>query len=366
MVKSTSASVAKYVNQLLLLPILLTIFLYFGKPVLVPFFFSILLAMLMAPLCRLLDSRGIARAVSCTICVLILLVFFLLLTFVIAVQLSDFLKDLDLIQEKIGRMWESVKQYVQTRFDISREQQETMVQKQMNEMQKSPTLGIGNIAGGITGLFAGFGIVLVFIFLLLYHKEKYERFFLKLYGGEDKEEVKEVLSQITQVAQKYLTGRLISMVFLFVLYAVALLVIGIKNALLLSAIASVLTIIPYIGPIIGGMFPFMTAMVTGDSMQSALWVLVALAVIQVIDNYFVEPNVIGGEVSLTALSTIVAIFIGGILWGGAGMVLFIPMLSIAKIIFDHVDKLKPYGYVIGDEGESPSGKFLNFFKRKSK
>src|SRR5688572_4608822 len=83
-----------------------------------------------------------------------------------------------------------------------------------------------------------------------------------------------------------------------------------------------------------------------------------------IDNYFVEPNVIGGEVRLTVLSTILAIFIGGILWGVAGMILFIPMLSILKIIFNHVEELKPYGYVLGNEGKSPSSKIMGWFRRK--
>jgi predicted PurR-regulated permease PerM len=154
------------------------------------------------------------------------------------------------------------------------------------------------------------------------------------------------------------------MIFLFVLYSVSLLLIGIKNALLLSAIASLLTIIPYIGPILGGLFPLMTAMVTETSVQPVLWVLAALIVIQAIDNYFVEPNVIGGEVRLTALSTIISIFIGGILWGIAGMILFIPILSILKIIFSHVEKLKPFGYLIGDEGKSPSSKIKAWFRKK--
>lgn len=364
MVKSTSAVFAKYVNQVLLLPVLLTVFLYFGKPVLVPLFFSIMLAMLMAPLCSYLDKRGCIRAISCVICVLIILLFLLMLGYVIVVQLADFLKDMDQIKQRCTKMFQSVQEYIQSNYDISRDRQEDIVRNQVNEMQQSSTMNMARVAGGVAEAVTSVGIVLVFTFLLLYHKEKYERFFLKLYGGEDGQEVKKVLTEITQVAQKYLTGRLLSMIFLFVLYTIALLIIGIKNALLLSAIASLLTIIPYIGPVIGGVFPFLTALVSENSVQPAIWVLVAMVLIQTIDNYFVEPNVIGGEVSLTALSTIIAIFIGGILWGAAGMILFIPMLSIAKIIFDHVPQLKPYGYVIGDDGESPSGKLLSWFKKK--
>jgi predicted PurR-regulated permease PerM len=353
------------INQALLMPILLTVVLYFGKPVLIPLFFAILLAMLMAPVCRFFDERGWVRALSCTICILILLVSFLLVIGIVIMQLSDFLEDMNKINQQLNEIWISSKQQIEAWFDISPRQQDVMMKKQMEEMKASPAFQLDKIAGQITGLLVGLAIVLVFTFLLLYHKEKYESFFLKLYAEKDRQEVKEVLGQITHVSQQYLVGRILSMIFLFVLYAISLLVIGIENALLLSAIASLLTIVPYVGPILGGLFPVMTAMVTETSVQPVIWVLVALIFIQAIDNYFVEPNVIGGEVKLTALATILSIFIGGILWGIAGMILFIPILSILKIIFSHVEDLKPYGYLIGDEGKSPSSKIKDWFRKKS-
>ncbi len=98
----------------------------------------------------------------------------------------------------------------------------------------------------------------------------------------------------------------------------------------------------------GRRFPLKVALVTEDSLQPAIWVMVTFSVIQGIDNYFVTPYSLGGEVSLSALSNIVSIICGGFLWGIAGMILFIPMLSVAKIIFDHVETLKPYGYLIGN------------------
>lgn len=186
---------------------------------------------------------------------------------------------------------------------------------------------------------------------------------MKLFAGEERKEVKDILDEITSVSQKYLTGRILSMISIFILYVIALSIIGIKNAVLLSVIASILTIVPYIGPLVGGLFPVLTALITYDTIQPAIWVFIAFLLIQVIDDYLVEPNVLGGEVNLTALSTIIAIILGGMLWGIAGMILFIPMLSIAKIIFDKVDHLHPYGFLIGDESSRPSERIFSFFKR---
>lgn len=352
------------INQALLLPILVTAVLYFGKPVLIPLCFAILLAMLMAPVCRFLDGKGCARAVSCTVCVLILLIAMLLLLAIVVLQIADLWKDAEQINQKLQEIGSAVKQQLNTWFGISPEQQDTLVEKQAQKMKKTSSFRLDRLALQFTSILGGIAIVLVITFLLLFHKEKYQQFFLKLYPAKEQVHVTKVLDNITHVAQRYLTGRILSMIFLFILYIVALLIIGIKNALLLSAIASLLTIIPYVGPILGGLFPFMTAIVTEDSTTPALWVLVALIVIQAIDNYFIEPNVIGGEVKLTALVTILSIVIGGILWGVAGMILFIPLVSILKIIFDNVEKLKPYGYLIGDQGQSPGSKLKQWLGKK--
>jgi predicted PurR-regulated permease PerM len=97
-------------------------------------------------------------------------------------------------------------------------------------------------------------------------------------------------------------------------------------------------------------------LITEPSWNSVGWVAAVMIIIQAIDNYFIEPYIIGGEVNLSALATILALIAGGLIWGIAGMILFIPMLGIAKIIFDNVDKLKPIGFLIGDSGKSSTRK----------
>jgi predicted PurR-regulated permease PerM len=73
---------------------------------------------------------------------------------------------------------------------------------------------------------------------------------------------------------------------------------------------------------------------------------------------------VGGQVNLSGLSTILILIIGGYVWGVAGMILFIPMLGIAKIAFDHIEGLEPYGYLIGDQKKkSPSSKWGDKIKK---
>ena len=351
------------INEILLFAVLATIVLYFGRQILIPVIFAAMLSMLMAPVCRKLDNRGFHRVSSALVCILILLTVFVLSMAIVIGQISSFADDLSFIEQKSELFFTHIQHYIERQFGISPERQMTILKQQVKSWNQSAGSYISNLAGGIIGMIAGLAITLVFTFLMLYHKEKYQQFFLRLNKSGDQAKTKMILEKITHVSQQYLTGRAISMVFLFVLYAVALLIIGIKNALLLAGIASLLTIVPYVGPILGGFFPFLMALLTEDSLQPAIWVAITLIIIQAIDNYFVEPYVIGGEVHLTALSTIIIIILGGLVWGVAGMILFIPMVAIAKIIFDNVESLRPYAYLIGDEEKTPSSRLRDWFQK---
>jgi predicted PurR-regulated permease PerM len=353
------------VNQFLLFWILLTVVLVYGRPILIPVTFAIMLAMLMSPVCRKLDSKGLHRVLSTIICIFILLAVFVFVTGVLIAQIISFRDDLPLIAEKTNSIITSLHDYIEVRYDIPVEQQKTVLQNQVKGFSKSSASYLTGFVTGAAGMFVNLAITLVITFLLLYDKEKYETFFLRLIKGNNDEDKKALLNKITLVAQKYLTGRTLSMLVLFVLYLIALLSIGVKNWLLLAAISALVNIIPYVGPFLASVFPIVVALVNFDSYEPAIWVAITFAIIQAIDNYFVTPYVMGGEVSLSALSTIVIIICGGFIWGIAGMILFIPMLSIAKIVFDHVEKLQPYGYLIADPaGESPTIKFKRWVRKK--
>jgi predicted PurR-regulated permease PerM len=222
--------------------------------------------------------------------------------------------------------------------------------------------------GNLTSTLTSVVLALLFTFLFLYNKERYESFFIKLFKEKDPGEVKSIVAKISRVSEQYVLGRAYSIIILFFCYTIGLLIIGIENALLLAAVASLFTIIPYVGTIIGSIFPVVMAIITEDSYQPALWTALLMITIQAIDNYFIEPFVVGGEVNLSAMATIVTIVCGGLIWGVAGTVLFIPLLGIIKIVCDQVEPLKPYGFLVGDPSGNKPSKITswvsNFFKKK--
>jgi predicted PurR-regulated permease PerM len=253
---------------------------------------------------------------------------------------------------------------------VSHEDQRVFARKQIQGLRESAGAYIGGFLGGMVSTIASLLLTLAFTFLFIFNKEMYESFVLKLYKDEDPVKVKRVVGKICAVAQQYLTGRVLSILTLTGLYAVGLLIIGIKSAILLAGIAALLTVVPYVGSALGGAFPFMMALVTEDSIEPAIWVVAVIVFIQTVDNYFIEPNMVGGEVNLSALASILIILCGGLLWGVAGMILFIPMLGIVKIVCDNVESLKPFGYVLADPAKGKPSKLkqwaMNVLSRKNR
>ena len=349
------------INKSLLFFVLLTIVLYYGRTLLIPFFLAILLAMLMAPLCKKLDDRGWHRAFSSTACTFIVLVFFLLAIGILAAQLTSFIRDIALIEQRAAELLATLQEFIANKFGISVENQSKLINANGGDNLLQPYLK--RIFGISVRTFAGLVFTIILMFLFLYHKERYRNFFMRYMPGETNEEKVETLGSISLVSQHYLIGRAFSIVGLFILYAIALLIIGINNALLLAGVAALFNIVPVIGPVVAAVFPFLVALVTETGYQPAIWVLISFCLFQVLDNYYLTPHYLGGEVNLSAVATIVIMVCGGLVWGIAGMILFIPMFSIAKIFFDHVPELRHYGFLIGNAGTRPSKKLNELFKR---
>ncbi|HYG17464.1 MAG TPA: AI-2E family transporter, partial [Ohtaekwangia sp.] len=90
-------------------------------------------------------------------------------------------------------------------------------------------------------------------------------------------------------------------------------------------------------------------MVSSQNLSDVVWVAVILAAVQFIDNNFLMPMIVGNKVRINALVTIVGVVVGGALCGIGGMFLAIPAIAVLKVIFDHVDSLKPWGMLLGDD-----------------
>lgn len=115
------------------------------------------------------------------------------------------------------------------------------------------------------------------------------------------------------------------------------------------------TFIPYIGTYIGAVVPFFIAIIEG-SFDLALWVVIIVAVTHFIQNVFIEPFDVGGSINIGPFFTIFSLILGDVVWGIPGIILFLPLLGILKIIFENIDNLHPFAYLIGNQKDETSKK----------
>jgi predicted PurR-regulated permease PerM len=165
---------------------------------------------------------------------------------------------------------------------------------------------------------------------------------------KNEEEVKEVLERISKVVYQYLWGRAKVMTILGVMYYITFIIFDMPYALLLTIFGALITIIPYLGPFISGVIPIIFSFIYMENVQTAILFSIIIVIVQIIESYVLEPLIIGNEVKINPLIVIIAIVIGGAIWGLAGMILFVPIFAMIKIISNHSAGLKPVGYLFGN------------------
>lgn len=342
-------------NLVLLLFFLIFGGLYLASTFLIPLVFAGILAMLMSPLCAKLEARGYNKALSSFLCILLLILIFAGIGAVISTQVTSFINDLPQIEKEINQQLRSVQFYVQETFGISPEEQEKAVKDGSGESGGVGSM-IVNFLSSFTGIMASSLLVLVYMFLLLYYRSRFPKFIMKVVSEDQKEQAHHIITESSKVAQQYLMGRGILILILAVLYSIGMTIIGVDNAIFLSVIGALLSIIPYIGNIMAfALFMFMALAQSGGSWLY-INILIVLSVVQFIESYLLEPFIVGAEVDIHPFFTVVIIIVGEQIWGVAGMILAIPMLGIVKIIFSHIDFMEPYAYLIGDTRDKKNSK----------
>ncbi len=135
---------------------------------------------------------------------------------------------------------------------------------------------------------------------------------------------------------------------LAILNTTGLFIIGLEHAIFFGVFASLLAVIPYIGIIIGSLPPLLYAFLLTDSLLNPLLVIAVFSIVQFLEGNFITPRIVGSKVSINPFVALIALIIGGQLWGIAGMILFVPLIGILRVIFEEIEELRPYGYLLGN------------------
>ncbi len=324
-----------------------------GQGILVPLVISFFIAFLLIPLANFLERIRFPRVLSAITSVIIAVVVLVALFTFFGSQINRFSNDLDDIKVRVKEIKQDLPDVIQDQLE-GYSTDEILAYAQEN---------MGAIFSGLTGFIGGFTfvfIVPIYIALILIYRDQLRNFLLMVFDNRklkptqpavpvigDSEGIKDLIPKIRLIIQKYIVGMFYVIVILFILYSAALLSLGIKHAILFAAIASLLNIIPFVGPFLGSALPILFALVTKDSLFYPVAVLGAFIVIQSVEGNFLTPKIVGNNVSLNPLITLITLFVGAAVWGVAGMILFIPIVAVIKEILGSIDGLEPYAYLLG-------------------
>jgi len=312
------------------------------------------------PVSRWLESKRFPRTLAIVMSIILMIVVVAGLLFFLSSQFMSFSEEMPLLKVKLTEKFTFLQHMVSDNFHVSEGKQIAWLENQMVTMMESSGQIFGNIFSATGNFLAAATLIPIYIFFFTFYRHKFKDFVKYVAPVEQHDLMINVMRRTSQVSQKYLVGLLIDISILGVLNSIGFLILGINHAILLGVIAGLLNIIPYIGVLIGSIFPIIMALLTKDSIWIAIGALGVCVFVQFLDNNFITPKVVGSAVSINPLATMIALLIGGTIWGIAGMMLFIPFLGMLKVIFDNVEQFRPFGFLIGEEQKLKSKKKLFF------
>jgi predicted PurR-regulated permease PerM len=327
---------------------LLLLFMYLGRTIFIPLFFAFLIAILLHPLVCRFESWHLPRGIAAFISILIFLIVVGGLVYFFSSQVIRFSKDLPHLQEKLSQKLQDVQGWVSAKYHIDDSVQINYINKSANGMVNTAVNSIATTFVGIVEVAILIIFFFIFTFFILYHRRLLMQFLLALFSKANNLKVNEVVVQVRRVINSYILGLLTEMVVLIVLTFTTLLIMRVKYALLLSVLAAVLNIIPYLG-IYTAMVISMLITLTNGTGAEALGVGIVFIVTHFIDANVILPRIVGGRVKMNPFITIIAVLTGHLVWGIPGMFLFIPLIAIIRIVSEELDELRPWAILLGEE-----------------
>lgn len=333
-----------------------------GKSVLVPLVIGFLVSMLLLPLSNFQEKKlKFPRIVTSLVSPILFFLAVLAVMYFIGTQMAQFTEDLPEFQQQIEKLFHEAQVFVYDKFGVSEQEQINYIEKNAEEVLKRGSGVLGTAVTSLTSMLASAMFIFLGIFFFLLYRSHLVKFLIWCFPPKDQTKVKEVIVEIQSIIKQYIFGLLIQVVAVSGLMFIAYSIIGIKYALLFAVLCGVLNLIPYVGVFVATILAAIVTLATGEPIQ-ALWVIVAVLVVNSIDGNIITPKIIGSKVALNSFVVLFGIVIAESIWGIAGMFLAIPVLAIFKIIFDNVEGLRPYGFVLGEDN-APTPLFEKYYDR---
>ena len=328
---------------------LFLVIIYAGQDILIPVALAVMFAVLLRPFVGFMERKlKFPQILAVSVAVIFAALVVAGIIYFISFQIADMASDWDKIKTNVLVHYNHIQLWVKESFEISFREQEKYIQQAGKESVEGGKSILGNTLNTFTGTVLNMVLIPFYTFLILLYRNLFIVFFLKFFRDQPEPRIHKILFQVKNAVQSFLLGTLIEMLIVSTLTTIGLMVIGMKYAILLGIITGVLNLIPYIGIMVAALLTIVATLTSSADVSTITGVVVVNIIVQIIDNNILVPMVVSSKVKINAFVSIIFILIGGQLCGIAGMFLAIPAAAILKIVFDEVEYLEPWGFLIGD------------------
>ncbi|MCH4823098.1 AI-2E family transporter [Gramella lutea] len=260
----------------------------------------------------------------------------------VSFQIRSFVEDWPQISETMKPKIEQVKDFALRHTPLDKED----IKEAKNDSSESGSKTgkkIASFMSGLSSFMANYLLTFVYVFFLLNYRHIFRDFLMNVFPDRKRDTIKTIISKSVKVAPQYLLGKLTLMGLLAILYSVGLGISGVNNFILVSVIAAVLTLIPYVGNIIGFTMAVAFGFLTSGETTVLVGIGLTFMITQFVESYVLQPYVVGERVDVHPFFVIVSVIIGNMVWGIIGMILAIPIMGIITVVLLNIKKLEPLG-----------------------
>lgn len=332
-------TIKKIVQPLLFIVLILTL-LIFLKGFLIPLAYGFLLAIIVYPVCSYLEKHKWPRTLAISLSLLLILIAICFIAFVVVVQLQIINKELPSFMWRLEQFFPAVQKWLTQSFGLSLMQQDTFV----NAVEKDV---FSFVAAALPGFFSligrmvfNFVIIPLYTVLILYYRKMLVDFISSLIKLDQKEHFLKIVSETIRMYFNYIKGLMGVYLTVGILNSIGLLMLGVDYAIIFGMVTAFMTIIPYVGIIISSLLPIAMIWAETNNILYPLGVVAVFSAVQYLEANLIFPYIVGKKIGINMFISIIAIILGGVIWGLSGMVLFLPFVAITKIVFSHFDGLK--------------------------
>lgn len=335
-----------------------------GSGIILPLIFGVFLALILLPIFKLVNKDVKIKWLSILITYLLVIMPLTIIGILLSFQLIDIADDFPQMAKNIQAGAKEIVSSVQSKLPFAKGTSDNFISDNISSLISAPLQIVRTGIISSSTVIISIAMSVLYSFFFLYYKKSIESFFLFQFDPESREGIGQIFNSVKKTAQSYVGGLAIVIVILSVMNSIGLSIIGIKYSIFWGVLAGLLAIIPYIGTLIGGFLPFLFAFATAQYSWQPWAVAGFYMFVQQVEGNLITPKVVGGQVDLNPMVSLFSLILFGTIWGIGGVVLSIPLMSIVKIIFEHVDATKPIAVMMSSEIASESDVFAKKYSEE--